>query len=166
VTLALLHRTFCRVLRPIRLAVRCDTDPAIEVVMVSSRWRFFVATSTNWRRSLPSHRCWRRHRVIESPIWEPRANAIGERVIGTSRRECLDRMIIFGRRHLEAALAEFLEHHNSRRPHCSRGQRAPCALDATSAPDTTPAPVGDVDLARLRRTDRLGGLTHECQMAA
>ncbi|MHB1511201.1 MAG: transposase family protein [Acidimicrobiales bacterium] len=47
-------------------------------------------------------------RVIKTPIRAPRANAICERVIGTIRRECLDRMLILGRRHLEAALAEYV----------------------------------------------------------
>ncbi|MHB1519603.1 MAG: hypothetical protein ACYCYQ_15205, partial [Acidimicrobiales bacterium] len=39
-------------------------------------------------------------RVIKTPVQAPRANAICERVIGTIRRECLDRMFILGRRHL------------------------------------------------------------------
>jgi len=34
-------------------------------------------------------------------------NTICERVIGTIRRECLDRTLILGRRHLEAVLAEY-----------------------------------------------------------
>jgi hypothetical protein len=44
-------------------------------------------------------------RIIESPVRAPRANATCERVVGTIRRECLDRMLILGRRHLEAVLA-------------------------------------------------------------
>ena len=99
-------------------------------------------------------------RIIKSPVRAPRANAICERVIGTIRRECLDRMLILGRRHLEAVLAEYVEHYNAHRPHRSLGQRAPSALD------TAPALIGDVDLARLRRTDRLGGLIHEYRMVA
>jgi transposase InsO family protein len=49
-------------------------------------------------------------RVLKNPVRAPRANAICERVIGTLRRECLDRMLILGRRHLEALLAEYVEH--------------------------------------------------------
>jgi transposase InsO family protein len=99
-------------------------------------------------------------RIIKSPVRAPRANAICERVIGTLRRECLDRTLILGRRHLETVLAEYVEHYNSHRPHRSLSQRAPSALD------TTPALIGDVDPARLRRTDRLGGLISEYRMVA
>jgi putative transposase len=99
-------------------------------------------------------------RVIKTPIRAPRANAICERVIGTIRRECLDRMLILGRRHLEAVLAEYVEHYNAHRPHRSLSQRPPADSDAT------PPTIGDVDAARLQRTDRLGGLIHEYRMVA
>ena len=48
-------------------------------------------------------------RVITTAVRAPRANAICERVIGTIRRECLDRMLILGRRNLEAVFAEYVE---------------------------------------------------------
>jgi len=99
-------------------------------------------------------------RVIKTPIRAPRANAICERVVGTIRRECLDRMLILGRSHLEAVLAEYVEHYNSHRPHRSLDQRAPAGSDTT-----TPI-TGDADAARLRRSDRLGGLIHEYRMIA
>jgi len=99
-------------------------------------------------------------RVITTPVRAPRANAICERVIGTIRRECLDRMLILGRRHLQAVLAEYVEHYNSHRPHRSLSQRAPSALG------TAPALIGDVDLARLRRSDHLDGLIHEYRLVA
>ncbi len=99
-------------------------------------------------------------RIIKTPVRAPRANAICERVIGTLRRECLDRTLILGRRHLETVLAEYVAHYNAHRPHRSVRQRAPSALDTASAL------IGDVDLARLRRTDHLGGLIHEYRMIA
>jgi len=99
-------------------------------------------------------------RVIKTPVRAPRANSICERVVGTIRRECLDRMLILGRRHLEAVLAEYVEHDNSHRPHRSLNQRPPAESD------TTTGIIGDADAARLRRSDRLGGLIHEYRMVA
>jgi hypothetical protein len=55
-------------------------------------------------------------RIIKTPIRAPRANATCERVVGTIRRECLERMLIVGRRHLEAVLGEYVEHYNAHRP--------------------------------------------------
>ncbi|MDA8284895.1 MAG: integrase core domain-containing protein [Actinomycetota bacterium] len=99
-------------------------------------------------------------RTIKTPIQAPRANAICERVIGTIRRECLDRMLILGRRHLQAVLAEYVEHYNSHRPHRSLSQRPPAHSDAT------PPTIGHADTARLRKTDLLGGLIHEYRIAS
>jgi putative transposase len=51
-------------------------------------------------------------RVIKTPVRSPRANAIAERFVGTARRECLDRLLIFNRRHVERVLAEYVAHYN------------------------------------------------------
>jgi len=99
-------------------------------------------------------------RIIRTPIRAPRANAFAERFVGTVRRECLDRMLIFGRRHLEHVLADYVVHYNDHRPHRALEQQAPLTVW------TSPASIGDPDLARLRRTDRLGGLIHEYELAA
>ncbi|MGA7419709.1 MAG: integrase core domain-containing protein, partial [Acidimicrobiales bacterium] len=99
-------------------------------------------------------------RIIRTPIRAPRANAFAERFVGTVRRECLDRMLIFGRRHLEHVLADYVVHYNGHRPHRALEQQAPLTVG------TSPAPIGDPDIARLRRTDKLGGLIHEYQLAA
>jgi len=89
-------------------------------------------------------------RIIQTPVQAPRANAICERVIGTIRRECLDRMLILGRRHLEAVLAEYVEHYNAHRPHRSLSQRAPSALH------TAPALVGDVHAGQATKNRSSG----------
>jgi putative transposase len=41
-------------------------------------------------------------RVIRTPVQAPRANAVMERWFSSLRRERLDRLLIVGRRHLEA----------------------------------------------------------------
>ena len=99
-------------------------------------------------------------RILKTPVRAPRANAVCERVIATLGRECLDRMLIFGHRHLEVILAEYVDHYNAHRPHRCLGQRCP------SSPDRVLAPLLDVEPHRLRRADRLGGVIHEYRMVA
>ncbi|WP_281286917.1 integrase core domain-containing protein [Nonomuraea turkmeniaca] len=66
----------------------------------------------------------------------PRMNAICERVIGTLRRELLDRILILNKRHLARVLQKYLIHYNRHRPHQSRQQRPP-AIAAQPAHDVT-----------------------------
>ena len=51
-------------------------------------------------------------RIIKTPVQAPRANAIAERWIASARRECLDRMLIAGERHLRLVLDEYVDHYN------------------------------------------------------
>ena len=99
-------------------------------------------------------------RVIRTPVRSRRANAFAERFVGTVRRECLDRLLLFHRCQLEAILREFVTRYNQHRPHRSLAQRAPLALERARSPFSCP------DATRLRRTDKLGGLVHEYRLAA
>jgi hypothetical protein len=45
------------------------------------------------------------------------SDAICERLVGTLRRELLDRVLITGERHLQAVLTEYQAHYNTARPH-------------------------------------------------
>jgi len=94
-------------------------------------------------------------RVIKIPVRSPQANAYAERFVGSARRECLDWVLIFGRRHLERVLAEFVDHYNSARPHRGVNLDAPIPLE----------PTGDTSRPVVR-IDRLGGLIHEYHPAA
>ena len=53
----------------------------------------------------------------------PGMNAICGRVIGTLRRELLDRTLILSERHLALVLRECMTRYNGHRPHRSRQQR-------------------------------------------
>jgi len=97
-------------------------------------------------------------RVIKAPVRAPKARAHAERWVGSVRRECLDRLLILGRRHLEHVLVAYVRHFNEHRPHRALGQRPPLSDQQ---------PLADViDLDRLRRRDLLGGLIHEYKLAA
>jgi transposase InsO family protein len=65
--------------------------------------------------------------VLKTPVRCPPANAYCERLIGTIRRECLDRLIILNERHLHSKLTEWVGHYNRGRPHASLGPGIPDA---------------------------------------
>ena len=55
--------------------------------------------------------------ILKTHVQAPRANAIAGRWISSARRECLDRMLITGERHLRLVLGEYVDHYNLHRPH-------------------------------------------------
>jgi len=99
-------------------------------------------------------------RIIRTPVQAPNANARVERWVGSVRRECLDRLLILGRRQLEHVLHVDARHHNSQRPHRALDLRAPDSIDGPSA-------RGDplTDTAAVHRRDLLAGLIHEYELA-
>jgi putative transposase len=96
-------------------------------------------------------------RIVRSAVQAPRMNAICERLVGTLRREFLDRMLILGERHLRSVLAEYQVHYNTARPHQGIAQRVP---------DGEHLIVADLDRERIIRKPVLGGLINEYARAA
>ena len=97
--------------------------------------------------------------VLLTPPQAPRANAYAERWVRTVRRECLDRVLIYGTRHLLTVLSEYLAHYNGHRAHQGRRQRPPDR-------DALPAPVADLASARIRRRKVVHGLINEYEQVA
>jgi hypothetical protein len=102
--------------------------------------------------------------VIRTPIRSPRANAFAERWVRTVRTECLDWILIRGRRHLERLLRTYAQHYNAARPHRGLDLGAP---DSSRAPDSSPPELNHrIQGLQFRRRDLLGGLIHEYERAA
>ena len=99
--------------------------------------------------------------IVRTPIRAPNANAYAERWVGSVRRECLDRLLIFGRRQLEHVLRIYIRHFNQQRPHRALELRPPERPGGTD-----PSPTATLHPLRVRRRDLLGGLLHEYQAAA
>jgi putative transposase len=98
--------------------------------------------------------------ILRSAVQAPRMNAICERLVGTLRREVLDRTLVLNRAHLRAVLAEYQEHYNTARPHQGIGQRVP---DDSPGPRVTAADPGT---CQIRRKPVLSGLINEYVRAA
>jgi putative transposase len=94
--------------------------------------------------------------VVKIPPRCPRVNCYAERLVLTVRTEVIDRMLIFGERHLRHVLAGYAAHYNTARPHQALRLRPP-----------RPAlPVPEPVDGRIRRRPILGGLLNEYETAA
>ena len=98
-----------------------------------------------------------RIQVIRTPIRAPRANAFAERWVRTVRTECLDWILVRGRRHLERVLRAYAPN-NAGRLH--RALRLATPERSESTPRVSANSTG------LLRCDILGGLIHEYDRAA
>ena len=84
-------------------------------------------------------------RYVQIPRRAPNCNAYCEAWVASLKRECLDRFLCFGKRHLDYIVGTYADFHNRFRPHQGKGNRT-----------LTPLPVradGEV-----RCESRLGGL--------
>src|SRR5205085_6597531 len=99
-------------------------------------------------------------RIVRTPVRAPNANAHVERWVGSVRRECLDRLLIAGRRHLEHILRVYVRHYNHGRPHRALDLQPPDPLGVAMARGDPPAP-----LTAVHRRDLLGGLLHEYEIS-
>ena len=99
------------------------------------------------------------HVLLTAPQ-APQMNAYAERWIASVRRDCTDRMLIAGQRHLHAVLHRYVDHYNAARSHQGHGMglRAP-----DDDPNVIPFPV---QTAKIRRRCILGGLLNEYRPAA
>jgi putative transposase len=93
-------------------------------------------------------------KVIRTPVQAPNANAFAERWVRTVRTDCLDRLLILGRRDLEHALRAYGCHYNEHSPHRALQLLPPNGRDPTP-----------LRLPTFAAAIRLGGLIHEYEAA-
>ena len=72
-----------------------------------------------------------------------------ERLVGSIRRECLDRLIVFNERQLRRVLESYLEYYHHARPHRSLDHDSP-----------VPRPVESPDCGKVIELPLVGGLHH------
>jgi len=80
----------------------------------------------------------------------PRQNPYVERLIGSIRRECLDRLIVLNERQLRQILEQFFAYYHEVRPHRSLAHDSPI-----------PRPVQLPDRGKVIEIPLVGGLHHQ-----
>ena len=84
---------------------------------------------------------------VKLPARSPNLNAYAERFVLSARRECLNRIVPLGERHLRKIVFEFVDHYHGERNHQGLGNQL---IEATiaSAPNAGP----------IKCRERLGGV--------
>lgn len=93
------------------------------------------------------------------PKGSPNLNGRCERIIGTLRWECLDKFIIFGKRHLDYVISDFVSYYNHHRAHSERENLPPVR-------STEPEQVETLKLSEVVIKSHVGGLVKSFERKA
>jgi hypothetical protein len=94
-------------------------------------------------------------RILRTAVQAPRMNSTCERLVGTMRRELLDRMLILGAVHLRVVLAEYQVHYNMARPHQGIARRVPgCEREVPQSHRSEPRCPANAPKTRTERADQ------------
>lgn len=102
-------------------------------------------------------------RPLRTPRRAPQANSYCERLLGTTRRECLDFLIPLSENHLRRILQSWVTFYNRARPHSSLGPSVPepaSDLPVDPGRDRHGIPTG----RRVVSMPVLGGLHHDYRL--
>jgi putative transposase len=86
-------------------------------------------------------------RCLRMPKRSPNLNAYAESFVRAIKYECLNKMILFGERHVRHVIEEYVDHYNNERPHQGIGNRR---INKPQVPPPRDGPVAC--------RERLGGL--------
>ena len=89
----------------------------------------------------------------------PNLNAYAERFVQTLQQECLDHFVLFGRRHLDYVVSEFVDYYSTKRPHQAVGNRP-------LTPSGSPSDRASPNAGEVVCEERLGGLLRHYYRAA
>ena len=92
--------------------------------------------------------------VITAPR-SPWQNAYVESVIGSIRRECQDRIVIFNERHLRRVLSSYVDYYQRTRTHLSLDKDCP-----------DPCPIMPRKIGKVVAIPKIGGLHHRYERLA
>jgi transposase InsO family protein len=93
-------------------------------------------------------------RIIRTPFCAPNCNAYAERFVRSIKEECLERLILFGERHLRRAITEFVTHYHGERNHQGIGNELIQPLERAEGQGS------------VRRRQRIGGMLNYYYRAA
>ncbi len=91
-------------------------------------------------------------KCVKTAVASPNMTPFVERFIRSVKHECLNKMLIFGERHLRYVVSEYISHYHTERPHQGIGNNI---ID--------PQPQGDGEIVCH---ERLGGLLKSYRRAA
>ena len=92
------------------------------------------------------------------PKASPNLNGRCERFVGTIRWECLDKFIIFGKRHLDFLISELVTYYNTRRAHMERDYLPPIR--------DVPEQVKTLTMDQIEVKEYVGGLVKSFERRA
>ena len=94
--------------------------------------------------------------ILPAAPQAPRMNAYAERLIGSIRRECCDRILITGQRHLHRVLTGYIDHYNNGRSHQGHGM-------ALHAPDDDATVLRfPTQTSQIHKRQRLVSTSEDC----
>ena len=96
-------------------------------------------------------------RVKRLALRAPNTNAYVERFIQSIQVECLDHFLVFGEKHFDYLVKEYVEHYHTERPHQGLGNQVPSG---------EPPPISSNSGNDIRCRTRLGGLLNHYWRAA
>ena len=92
------------------------------------------------------------------PKGSPNLNGRCERVIETIKLECLAKFIVFGKRHMDYLISEFVTYYNTRRAHMERNHLPPIR--------EVPDPVETLKIDQIEVEPYVGGLVRSFERTA